>query len=133
MANDSHVSIVQELYAAFLAGDVEAILDLLTEDVTFILPELPGVPLQTTYLGKKGFRQFLADREPALTYTAFNPQQYFSDQDHVIVLGNTEGTVKATGKAFGYQWVQLFEITREHRVRRIHEFMDTHALVVAFA
>jgi ketosteroid isomerase-like protein len=133
MPNDRHVSIVQALYAAFGAGDVEALLDLLTEDVTFVLPALPGVPLKTTYEGKDGFRQFLADREPALRYTAFAPNQFFSDQDHVIVLGETEGIVIATGKPFGYRWVQLFEITREDRVSRIHEFMDTHALVSAFA
>ncbi|RYD37729.1 MAG: hypothetical protein EOP86_02770 [Verrucomicrobiaceae bacterium] len=132
MDNDSHISVVKDLYSAFGTGDIEALLGVLTEDVAFILPELPGVPLQTTYEGKDGFRQFLADREPALVYTAFSPSQFFSDRDHVIVLGRTEGTVKSTRNGFQYQWVQLFEFTPENRVRRIHEFMDTHTLVSAF-
>lgn len=132
MDNDSHIRAVKDLYSAFGTGDVEALLGLLAEDVVFILPELPGVPLQTTYEGKDGFRQFLADREPALVYTAFSPTQFFSDRDHVIVLGRTEGIVKSTRHNFQYQWVQLFEFTAENRVRRIHEFMDTHTLVSAF-
>lgn len=132
MDNDSHIGVVKDLYSAFGTGDVEALLGLLAEDIVFILPELPGVPLQTTYEGKDGFRRFLADREPALAYTAFSPSRFFSDRDHVIVLGRTEGTVKSTRNAFQYQWVQLFEFTPENRVRRIHEFMDTHTLISAF-
>jgi ketosteroid isomerase-like protein len=132
MSNHLHVGVVKALYAAFAAGDDEKILNLVTDDVVFEIPGMPGVPLGTRYHGKSGVQKFLADRGPALTYTAFAPDKFFSDQDHVIVLGQTAGTVKTTGKSFGYKWVQLFEISSDNRVRRFHEFMDTHELVSAF-
>ena len=130
---DARIGVVQAVYKAFLAGDVEGLLNLLTDGVTFELPAMPGVPLGTLYRGKAGVWQFLADRAPVLTYTAFAPGTFVSDRGHVIVVGETAGTVKATGKHFGYQWVHHFEVTPDHRVRRFHEFMDTHALVAACA
>lgn len=132
-AGDARVGVVQALYKAFFAGDVEGLMALLADDVTFELPAMPGVPLATVYRGKAGVRQFLADRAVVLTYNAFTPGRFLADRDQVIVVGETAGTVNATGKPFGYKWVQLFEVTPDRRVRRFHEFMDTHALVKAFA
>jgi uncharacterized protein len=133
MSNQDHIAVVQSLYEAFAAGDIDAFLDLVTDDITLELPEMATVPLSALYEGKQGVRQFMADRASVLTYTNFDPQKYLSDQDHVVVFGQTRGIVNRGSTPFGYKWVQVFEITPENRVRRFQEFMDTHALVSAFA
>lgn len=133
MANMEHVSTVKNLYAAFGGNDRKALLDCLSDDVTFELPAMPGVPFGKSYQGKDGVLRFLADREPLVKYERFDAREFFSDREHVIVLGETGGTVLTTGKPFAYRWVQLFEFASDGRVRRFHEFLDTHALVSSFA
>jgi ketosteroid isomerase-like protein len=132
MANARHVEIVKELYAAFQKADTSALLRCLTDDVVFTMPEMPGVPLRASYNGKEGVTQFLSDRGP-IRYDAFDPQRYFSDQDTVLVLGETAGRVLTTGQAFRYKWVQLFEFAPGDLIQRFHEFLDTNVLVKAFA
>jgi ketosteroid isomerase-like protein len=133
MANARHVEVVKELYAAFQRADPAAVLQCLTDDVVFTMPEMPGVPLGTSYHGKEGVARFLGERGPVLQYTFFAPDRFFSDQDTVLVLGETAGTVLRTGESFRYRWVQLFEFAADDRIQRFHEFLDTHVLVSAFA
>jgi ketosteroid isomerase-like protein len=133
MANPDHVQAVKSLYAAFQSGDTSAFLALLTDDVVFTMPEMPGVPLRTEYRGKDGVVQFLADRVPVLRYTLFEPHKFFSDQDTVLVLGETGGEVIRSGREFRYRWVQLFEFAPGNLIRRFHEFLDTNVLVSAFS
>ena len=133
MGNSRHVEVVKELYGAFQKADVDALLQLLTDDVVFTIPEMPGVPLGTSYQGKQGVTQFLMDRVPVIRYTAFDPQRYFSDQETVLVLGETAGVVLKTGRTFRYKWVQLFEFAPNGLIQRFHEFLDTSVLVRAFA
>src|SRR4051812_5296013 len=103
MENARHVEIVKELYGAFRRDDVPELLRCLTDDVEFTMPEMPGVPLGTSYHGRKGVKQFLKDRGPIIRYTAFEPQRYFSDQGTVLVLGETAGLVLATDHSFRYK------------------------------
>jgi ketosteroid isomerase-like protein len=133
MANLRHVQIVKELYGAFQQADERALLQCLADDVVFTMPEMPGVPLGESYQGKAGVKQFLRDRGPAIRYTEFDPQRYFSDQDAVLVLGETAGLVVTTGRAFRYKWVQLFEFAPDSLIRSFHEYLDTNVLVNAFA
>lgn len=133
MANPDHVQAVKSLYAAFGADDTPRFLELLTDDVRFTMPDMPGVPLRTEYRGKDGALQFLRDRAPSIRYTLFDPQKFFSDQDTVLVLGETGGHVIASGREFRYTWVQLFEFAPENLIKRFHEFLDTNVLVSAFS
>ncbi|HTY42378.1 MAG TPA: nuclear transport factor 2 family protein [Thermoanaerobaculia bacterium] len=133
MENTRHVEVVRELYAAFGKGDASALLQCLTDDVVFTMPEMPGVPLSTRYVGKRGIEEFLRDRAPVLEYDEFEPRRFFSDQDTVLVLGETAGRVRTSGRKFRYTWVQLFEFGPNDLIRRLHEFLDTNVLVNAFA
>lgn len=133
MTNQDHIELVKAVYAAFGAGDVEALLDLVADDISFELPEMDEVPLDTVYRGKEGIRKFMADRDGVLQYTDFQIFRFFSDQDHVFVLGETAGIVLNTEKPFRFPWLELFEITQDNRVRRFREFLDSHKFVAAFA
>lgn len=133
MANTVHVQVVTALYAAFQSGDTEAFLACLTDDVVFTLPEMPGVPFRSSYHGKQGVAGFLSDRGPFIRYTLFAPNKFFSDQDTVLVIGETAGTVLRTKSPFHYRWVQLFEFAPDNRIKWFHEFLDTQVLSSAFA
>ena len=132
MSNQAQIDIVQKIYVAFGTGDVEGMIALVDDGITFELPNLPDVPLDTLYSGKEGVRRFMTERGPAIEYKSFSTDEYFSDRDTVLVLGQTSGVVLATGASFSYEWVQVFTFTSNNLVLKFREFMDTYALVSAF-
>lgn len=132
MTNAARVQLVHAVYASFLSGNVDTFVGLFTEDASLELPPMPGIPWRSTYAGREGLREFFTSRGPLLTYTAFEPRQFFTDDDCVVILGRTAGVVRTTGRAFDFEWVQVLEFAPGNLVRRFREFLDTHALVTAF-
>jgi ketosteroid isomerase-like protein len=58
------------------------------------------------------------------------PEEYVAQGDRVLVVGFSEGKVKATNKTFEDHWV--FAITvRDGRLANIREYVDTQALARA--
>jgi ketosteroid isomerase-like protein len=133
MADFGHVGIVRALYAAFQAGHVDAVLELVSDDFSLELPPMPAVPWRSSYPGKSGLRDFLVERGPLVTYTYFSPDQFFADQGHVLVVGETAGIARITGRAFRYKWVHIFQFSPHGLIRRMEEVLDTHVLVTAFS
>jgi ketosteroid isomerase-like protein len=133
MSNPDHLGIVHALYAAFQAGHVAAVLDLVSDDFCLVLPRMPDVPWRSSYPGKEGLRDFLTQRGPLVTYTYFGPDQFFADRGHVLVIGETAGIARVTGRAFRYRWVHVFQFSPSGLVSRMEEILDTHVLVSAFS
>jgi ketosteroid isomerase-like protein len=133
MSDSGHVGMVRALYAAFQAGHISAILELVSDDFSLELPPMPAVPWRSSYPGKSGLRDFLVERGPLVTYTFFGPDQFFADQGHVLVLGETAGIARITGRAFRYKWVHIFQFSPHGLIRRMEEVLDTHVLVTAFS
>lgn len=132
MTNAAHVHLVHAVYDSFLTGNVETFVGLFTEDAVLELPAMPGIPWRSSYVGREGLLEFFTSRGPLITYTAFEPREFFTDQSSVIILGRTAGLVRTTGRTFEAEWVQVLDISPENRVRRFREYTDTHALVSAF-
>ncbi len=133
MSNTGHLGIVHALYAAFQAGHVGAVLDLVSDDFCLVLPQMPDVPWRSSYPGKEGLRDFLAQRGPLVTYTFFGPDQFFADRGHVLVIGETAGIARVTGRAFRYKWVHIFQFSPSGLISRMEEVLDSHVLVTAFS
>ena len=58
MADEQNVKIVQDVYAAFLRGDIEAVLSAVSDDITFFVPGPPQMPTAGTWRGLAGMREF---------------------------------------------------------------------------
>ena len=131
MSEEPNLDTVKRIYAAFGNGDEDGFLEELTEDVSFELPRLEGLPLDSRYDGKDGIRKFLNDRKPALKYEAFDVQEFLSNEDTVVVLGETRGRAIPTGKPFRHEWVQVFRF-RDGKVAAIKEFVSCEEISMAF-
>ncbi|MBS1810957.1 MAG: hypothetical protein JST84_22525 [Acidobacteria bacterium] len=75
------------LYQAFGNGSIDDFLNVLTDDVVLEMPRLPDVDRDK---GKKGVLQILKDREPAIRYDKFLPQEFIAQGDIVVVLGRNQ-------------------------------------------
>lgn len=129
--SEENVAIVKKAYECFGRGDVPGILELLTDDVAWKTPNVEGADFYGTKSGKAGaleFFQGLGTRESA---HQFEPREFFSAGDKVVVLGSWAATVTDTGKPWKTELSHTFTI-RDGKVSSFHELFDNLAATRAF-
>ncbi len=94
-----NVEIIESLYAAFSAGDLDTILAIIDEDVVWI--ESEGIPYGGTFIGRDAVFEGVFGKigEDWDDFTATVDETFAADGDQVIVRQRDGGTFKATGKS----------------------------------
>lgn len=132
MAEHENVQTVQQLYAAFHRGDRAAFLNTLADTIEWFVPGptqiLPWAGLRR---GREQVAQFFAEFAQTAETEQFEPQEFIAQGERVVVLGQRRDRVKATGRIFESDWVQVFSLS-EGKIVRFHGYIDTAALVAAF-
>ena len=131
MSEASNVDIVKRAYEAFGRGDLDALLDLLEDGIEWVTPGPPELQSAGRRRGKQevaGFFQTLSDM---YTFERFEPRQFISQGDRVVVLGDERVRIKATGSPFDFEWVHVFEF-RNGKVARFREYGDMTPIVAGF-
>lgn len=124
MRNDAHVQAVQAIYAAFVTGDVPAILEHLQPDVAWIHVGAPELPYGQTYHGREEVARFFGDLAAVLDFTAFEATAFISEGDEVVALGHYDATARATGNSAHDDWAMRWTF-RDGKVARYQAFVDT--------
>jgi uncharacterized protein len=131
MNEQENVALVRKLYDAFARGDVETILNHVTDDTEWSNPGPATVPYFGDRRGPTQVREFF-DR---LIGTQENPNltidQLIAQGDTVAALGRYSGTVKATGKPFDSVVGHFFAI-RGGKVARWIGLGDTANAAAAY-
>ena len=131
MSAEENVQTAQEGYAAFGRGDVPAILEVLTDDVEWIEPGPADVIAAAgTYRGKEEVARFFATLGENVEIGKFEPHQFIAQGDHVVVLINSESTVKSTGRTVAGHLAHVWTF-QDGKVARLEMFQDTAAIVAA--
>jgi ketosteroid isomerase-like protein len=128
MSERSNVQVIQAAYAAFQRGDIQSILDSLTEDVQWIAP--PIEPVAGTYRGRAEVANFFQKVNEISDFVSFDPREYVAQGDRVIALGSYRASVRSTGKEYQCDWAMAFTV-RDGRVAEFQEFTDTAAIAAA--
>jgi uncharacterized protein len=133
MSADRNTQVVKDAYSAFLRGDVDGILNALTDDV-----EWEGVKGTEGTLPQAGLRRGKAEvarffQEVATTteFERFEPQEFVAQGDTVVAIGVYSGVAKANGQRARSDWAMVFNM-RDGKVARFREFCDSAALVRAY-
>jgi ketosteroid isomerase-like protein len=64
-------------------------------------------------------------------YSSFEPKEFFSDKNAVIVPGHHTGKVKQTGKTFDHDWCMVFRL-RDGKTYHYYVFVDTRDQAESF-
>ena len=119
-------SVVESLYAAFAAGDMDTIAALLGDDVRWI--EAEGGPYEHTnpHIGFDGvlngvFGPILGQYDDF----AATPERFTSEGNRVVSEGRYTGTHKSSGQKLDAQFVHVFEIEGARMVA-MQQYTDTH-------
>jgi ketosteroid isomerase-like protein len=128
---EQNVLTVQQAFIDFLKGNVQGILDVCTEDVTWGSYSDPAVPFSKTYAGKKGVGEFFATLAATSDYKTFATRDFYADGDTVLVKGYQEAVVKGTGKTFAHDFLMQFKL-RDGKIFYFFSFIDINDEVKAF-
>jgi ketosteroid isomerase-like protein len=121
-----HIATVQDIYAAFGAGDIAAILDRLAPDVVFD-PDGDGTaPWLDRHEGHAGVAAFFG-KVAGLEIRAFEPRNLLAGGDQVAAVIHIEATVKATGEALPTDELHLWTFGPDGLVTEMRHYVDTAA------
>ena len=131
MNEQQNTDLIKLVYAAFGRGDVQAILDRLTDDVEWSLEGPAVIPFAGTRRGPGqvvGFFQALATANENMVLTT---DRFVAQGDQVATIGRFAATVKATGRRFDSPIAHFFTI-RDGRISRFVDFGDTALMAEAY-
>lgn len=129
--SQANIEIVKNCYAAFGAGNVDAIAALLATDVEWTTPG-EGVPTKGTRRSPAEVSEFFALVGRTWDFTAFEPREYVASGETVVAIGSYAGVSRATGKSVASEWVMVWRF-RNGKVTYFREYTDTQALAAASA
>lgn len=124
---------VQAFFDAFLKGDIDAVVAMMDEKMTFEIPTcLKDIPIDRRMEGRDAIRKFFVEVRPkAVEYHKFEVFETLEAGERVVMLGRTEGRALTTGKPFAFNWIQVYRVVNDKIVEGA-EYFDPYALSVAF-
>ncbi|MBV8550280.1 MAG: nuclear transport factor 2 family protein [Acidobacteriaceae bacterium] len=133
MNAQENILLIRKVYEAFGRGDIQTILNNLTDDVDWISEGPSTVAYYGRMAGPEQVRQRFFD---GLTGTQENMKltmdEFVAQGDKVATLGRYKATVKATGKQFDTPVAHMFTI-RDGKIARLVNLNDTAAVAEAYA
>jgi uncharacterized protein len=127
----SNIATVQSIYEAFGRGDVPAILDLLSDDVTWEqwdgrnAGQDADVPWLRARSGKDGVGTFFQDLAEGLEIHSFEPRNLLEGGSQVAATIAIDGTAKATGERFQDEEIHLWTFDDAGKVTGMRHYADT--------
>lgn len=112
MAGTDHTetATVQRMFAAFAAGDLDALLETIHPRSRWIYYGANPRISRAEFNGREEVRRFFEGIVKRLNMSAFNIGEIVAQGRTVVVFGNESGTVKATGQPFHNEWAQKYVV-----------------------
>jgi uncharacterized protein len=131
VATSSALKVIQQAFGDFASGNIMGIVNACADDVIFGGYRNPHIRPSGLFYGKEGVIEFFNQLDQNIRYTLFEPREFISQDDRVIVLGHQTGTVKHTGKTIDQDWCFSFTV-RDGKIQNYFGFEDTYELAQAF-
>jgi uncharacterized protein len=128
----TNIETIQHAFTDFANGNIQGILDLCTEDIKWSSWNNPVVPFSKTYSGKAGAADFFSDLNNEVTYTVFEPRDFYYCGNRVFVKVYHSAIVKATGKIFAHESLMEFVFNGE-KISSFFAYVDSHDQAMAFS
>jgi uncharacterized protein len=131
MSPRSNVELVKEAYAAFAAGELKKLLDLMSPDIVWKFPPSNSIPWAGTFAGPGEVTKFFAALTEYSVLEVFEPLHYVAAADRVVVLGRERIRVKSTGLTYASEWAHAVTVL-DGKIAAFREYTDTAAIANAF-
>jgi ketosteroid isomerase-like protein len=109
MGADENIKTIQGVYEAFGRGDVQAVLDAVTDDVDWAAEATStGAPWYGVRHGKEGVASFFESFGSAMEIQEFDPYAFASNDTEVHTVVHCRATSRATGKTITHDLHHFF-------------------------
>jgi len=123
--------VIERLYAAMKAGDIEGVLGWLSENVLIIVPGPPGLGAAGDWHGHTGARECFRRLGEGHVTERLEFLDRVADGPIVVSRLHAAAVVRANGRRFESDIVHMFTVT-DGKVSRLLDFFDTAALAEAY-
>jgi ketosteroid isomerase-like protein len=131
MSEQQNLDVVRSIYSAFGRGDVEGVLAQLDPEVSWLTPGAPELPTAGLRKGIPAVREFFGLLVSAFDIADFQPRDFLTSGDKVVVLGTSREGPKGSGRLVDFRWVHVFTF-RSGKIVAFEEPADVSALVTEF-
>ena len=127
-----NTQVVKDAYAAFGRGDIPALLAMVDPGIEWTAVVGSRTPASGIRHKREGVAKFFQDLGASMEFQSFEPRDFITQGDTVVVLGHYVGRVKATGRSYDSEWVMIFKV-RDGLITWFKEFADSATINEAFA
>jgi hypothetical protein len=121
------IELIQRAYDAFSRGDLPGLFELMAAEVE--VSQSPELPWGGVYRGHAEVRQFLGKLTQHIQ-SRVEVERLIDAGEHVVALGWTRGTVRATGVRFDVPVAHVWEV-RDGRLLRFKPYIDNPKMLAA--
>ena len=127
----NNLQVIKEVYRLFAEKNIPAVLSHFDKDIEFVRPGNVDIPFAGTFRGIDGMIKMFTIVNESIKLRAFTPENFFSNENMVVVLGSDTAEVIATGKSYTSTWVQAFTL-QDSRIVHVQVYFDTLTIANAF-
>lgn len=132
MSEQENEQIVRQAYNAYLSADLEAVLNLCSEDTEWLACGSPDrLPYAGLHRGRQQVERYFAILDDKEESNHLMAQEFITSGDKVIVFGNYSARVNANGQRFETDFVHVFTL-RDGKITNFRDLYDTSAAVEAY-
>jgi uncharacterized protein len=131
MSEQENIQRVKDGYAAFMRGDIPAILDTLTDDTVWVSPGPADLPSSGTFRGKQEVVAFFTSLGETSEFQVFDPREFIAQGDKVVVLIHTESTIRRNGRKVVDDTAHVWTF-RDGKTSHLQFYLDTEAVAAAY-
>jgi len=123
MSDGQGLATIKAIYASFAQGDLPAVLEKFDPGIAWI--EATGFPgVGGRHVGPDAVRAVLMQVTREWDGLSVAPREYVGAGDRIVVLGETTGIYRATGKSFASQFAHAWRL-RDGKVVEWRAHIDT--------
>jgi uncharacterized protein len=126
----NYTKLTQDILEAWGKGDMDFMLNSLSEDMVLTEYQAPGVAMGGVWKGKDGFMGFLQALGQTLDFREFVPQQFIAQDNRVVIVGYEVMVARNTGVQYRNDWIHVWEYDKD-KLAKIYAYNDTAAVATA--
>jgi len=115
------IATVQRMFAAFGAGDLDALIETVHPDSRWIYYGANPRLSQAEFNGRTEVRRFFERILSRLEMTEFKMDEFVAQGDTVVIFGSEAGTIRAAGQPFRNAWAQKY-VVRDGQIVEMAEY-----------
>ncbi|MGD9562665.1 MAG: nuclear transport factor 2 family protein [Pyrinomonadaceae bacterium] len=131
MNEKANTAMVRRCYEMFSSGDISELVEHLSADIAFSVPEVENSPSGGIWYGRDEVTRYFEILELAEETTDYEVREFIAEGDRVVVLGRSTATVRATGRHYSTEWVHVHTI-KDNLITNFAKYFDTAAALRAF-